>query len=131
MQWIESKACAIYPVWRIVGALAAVALLSSVAGLAAANLSPALPAVQPPGSSAPNQITGTLLKIDGSTLTAKTRKGANVLIDDTAAVKAHKVTPLAVGKAFVFQGAYDPRGKMAATLILRAKPSTDSWPIDR
>jgi hypothetical protein len=129
MQWIENKPHLIYPRWRIAGALAAAALiLSSV--LHAANTGLAAPAVQPLGSTAPNQITGTLLKIDGSTLTVKTRKGASVLIDDTEAVQAHKVTPLVVGEAFIFQGAYDPRGKLHATLILRAKPSADSWPID-
>jgi hypothetical protein len=111
-------------------AAAGLTLLGSIAGLHAANMSPTLPAVQPP-SSAPNQITGTLLKIDGSTLTVKTRKGASILIGDAAAVQAHKVTPLVVGKAFIFQGAYGPGGKMQATLILRAKPSPDSWPVDR
>ena len=127
------------PKWRIAAeafAAAGLILLSSVAGLHAAQTGVSAPtnigaSVEPLGTTAPNQITGTLLKIDGSTLTVKTRKGASILIGDAAAVQAHKVTPLVVGKAFIFQGAYGPGGKMQATLILRAKPSPDSWPVDR
>jgi hypothetical protein len=115
----------------VVGAWAAAALtlLSSVAGLHAAGA--ASPTAKPLGSAAPNQITGTLLKIDQSTLTIQTRKGATVLVDDAGAVKAQKVTPLVVGKAFSIEGTYDPRGKLLATIILRAKNSPVAWPDDR
>jgi hypothetical protein len=105
-------------------------LLSSVAGLQAANTGVA-PPVQPLGTRAPNQISGVLQKIDGPTLTVISRKGASVLVNDAEAVQAYRASPLVVGKAFTFGGAYDPRGKLLATIILRAKNATDTWPRDR
>jgi hypothetical protein len=111
-------------------------LLSSVAGLQAANTGVAPPAetiesVQPLGTAAPNQISGVLQKIDGPTLTVISRKGASVLVNDAEAVQAYRASPLVVGKAFTFGGTYDPRGKLLATIILRTKSATDTWPKDR
>jgi hypothetical protein len=127
------------PKWRIAAeafAAAGLILLSSVAGLHAAQTGVSAPtnigaSVEPLGTTAPNQITGILKRIDGPALTITTRKGASIFIDDAKAVQAFRASPLVVGNAFTFGGTYDPRGKLLATIILRAKSSTSTWPKDR
>jgi hypothetical protein len=122
----------------ITGALAAAGLmlLSSVAGLHAATTGLPAPAdtvqpASPADTAAGNQVTGILQKINRSTLTVLTRNGASVLIDDTQAAQARTTGVLVIGKAYTFRGTYDPRGKLLAAIIWRAKPSTEAWPKDR
>jgi hypothetical protein len=111
-------------------------LLMSTASLSAGNTSVAAPPsaaelVHPLGTAAPHQITGMLQKIDGSTLTVITRKGASVSVSDVEAIQTYRAAPLVTGNAFIFGGNYDSRGKLLATIILRAKNSSAAWPEDR
>lgn len=84
-----------------------------------------------PTANAPHEVTGTLLKIDGSRLTLRTRTGAVVAVDDSAAVRHERAADLVVGQAFNVHGSYDALGVLHAALIVRAKPSPGSWPPDR
>ena len=135
MNWSTRDQHASHAGWPIiVGVLAAASVisLSSTAGLCAANTGVAA-LVQPvlPESAAPNQITGVLQSINGSSLAIVNRKGASVSINDVGAVQAHRAMPLVIGKAFIFGGTYDPHGKFLATIILRARNSSYTWPADR
>jgi hypothetical protein len=97
----------------------------------------AIPSMQTAGLSepgpieAPHEVTGTLLEINGSALSIKTRSGKTVMIDATKAAQAQQSAVLVIGKAFGVQGTYDANGKLLATTIIRAKPSAGSWPPDR
>jgi hypothetical protein len=139
MKWSLHNKDATRPGRRIVvAALAAAGLMlpGSIAGLHAANMGVPAPANRVEaarllGTAAPNQISGVLQTIDRSTLTIITRNGASVLIDDAEAFHEYRASPLDIGKAFTFGGAFDSRGKLRATVILRAKDSTAAWPTDR
>ncbi len=85
----------------------------------------------PGANEAPHEITGTLLEINGSALSIKTRAGNTVMVDATKAAQAQRSAVLVIGKAFSVQGTYDANGKLLATIIVRAKPSAGSWPRDR
>jgi hypothetical protein len=93
----------------------------------ALQLSPA--AVASPSS--PHVITGTLLALDGSTLTLQTRTGKAAKIDASQAVKNQQVGPLVVGTPFTVQGSsITATGALLATSVVRAKGSGDLWPPD-
>lgn len=79
----------------------------------------------------PNEVTGTLLTVNGARLTLRTRDGRLVTVDAAAALKNERTGDLVVGKPFNVRGTYDAAGVMHAAAIVRAKPSTSSWPPDR
>ncbi len=79
----------------------------------------------------PNEVTGTLLKVNGSILTLKTRSGELVRVDDATALKNERSADLIVGRPFNVRGTYDASGVMHAAAIVRAKPSPATWTPDR
>jgi hypothetical protein len=79
----------------------------------------------------PNQVTGILLKKEGSKLTLQTRTGAEVAVDDTEARAQHLIPTLVVGAPFFALGTYDASGAFHAKVITRAKPSPASWFADK
>ncbi len=79
----------------------------------------------------PNEVTGTLVKIDGSRLTLHARAGKFIQVDASAALKNERSQDLIVGRPFDVRGKYDGAGVMHAALIVRAKPSTQTWFPDR
>jgi hypothetical protein len=82
--------------------------------------------------SSPHVISGTLLAVDGSTLTLQTRTGKTT-IDDTQAVQNEQVgTPLIVGVPLTALGSsFTASGALQATSIYRAKgASSEVWPPD-
>ena len=92
-------------------------------------LFPALAVAVTPG--APHQITGALIGISGSVLTLRTRTGKIVRVDDSEAVQHERSVDLIVGEAFSARGRYNSAGVLHATTIVRAKPSSATWPPDR
>lgn len=85
----------------------------------------------PSTNAAPNQVSGTLLKVEGSNLTMKTRTGTKVQINATAAIKAHQVAGLTMGAAVTVEGAHDKSGGWFATSIFKADQFADRWPQDK
>jgi outer membrane protein assembly factor BamB len=79
----------------------------------------------------PNEVTGTLVNVNGSQLTLRTRDGRLVRVDGSAAVKNERSEDLIVGRPFDVRGTYDAAGIMRAAIIIRAKPSPSTWPPDR
>jgi hypothetical protein len=79
-----------------------------------------IPIVSP---ESPNVITGTLLAVNGSTLTLQTHTGKNVKIDASQAMKNQRVgAPLNVGMALTVQGSsIEGSGALLATSMYRAK----------
>jgi hypothetical protein len=67
---------------------------------------------------APHEVTGTLLKINGSALSIETRSGKTVMIDATKAAQAQRSAVMVIGKAFSVQGTYDANGKLLATIVI-------------
>ncbi len=80
---------------------------------------------------APSEMTGTLLKINGSFLTLRTRSGKLVRVDDSEAVRHQRTGDLVPGEPFNVRGKYDAAGVLHAVTIVRAKPSQTSWFPDR
>jgi hypothetical protein len=85
-------------------------------------------------SESPHVITGTLLAVNGSTLTLQTLTGKNVKIDASQAMKNQRVgAPLSEGMALTVQGSsIEGSGALLATSMYRAKGSSGGfWPPDR
>jgi outer membrane protein assembly factor BamB len=84
----------------------------------------------PPGAT--KRVTGTLLAIDGSTLTISTRTGRTVTVDASAAIENEKAAVLNVGQAYTAFGAATGFSEtVSVTAIERAKPGVGAWPADR
>jgi hypothetical protein len=82
--------------------------------------------------SGPHVITGTLLTIDGSTLTLQARTGETEEIDDSQAAQDEQVSILHVGEPVTVQGSsFTATGALLATSIVRAKLPGDLWPPDQ
>jgi len=79
----------------------------------------------------PNEVTGKLVRVNGSFLTLQTRAGKLVRVDDAVAVKHERSAVLVAGEAFDVRGKYDAAGVMHAAAIVRAKPSPATWAPDR
>ncbi len=99
------------------------------AGGAAAQAAPMNSAGQtlPSGTS---RVTGTLVLLQGYTLTLLTRSGAGVEVDATQAAANERSTRLVIGDAYTVIA---PRGTtpLRATSITRAKPGMGAWPPDQ
>jgi hypothetical protein len=80
---------------------------------------------------APHEVTGTLTNIRGSLLTLRTRTGKLTRVDDFDAVQQERSVALTVGEPLTVRGKYDAAGVLHAAAILRAKPSSATWPPDR
>jgi hypothetical protein len=78
-----------------------------------------------------NEVTGTLVKAAGSEIVLRTRDGKLVRVNVTAALKNQRSQDLIAGRPFDVRGSYDAAGVMHAAIIIRAKPSPSTWPIDR
>jgi hypothetical protein len=78
-------------------------------------------------------ISGTLIAVNGETLTLQTRTGKTATIDASGALLHEGVTgPLNLGTPYTAQGmTFDAGGVLVATTIARAKPSAGLWPPDR
>jgi hypothetical protein len=97
---------------------------------AAPQIASPLP-VPPVAPSSPHQITGTLLAINGPTLTLQTRAGKTVSIDGSKAAKNKQFAVLGLGKPYTVQGSsFDAIGTLQAISISRAKDSSALWPSD-
>jgi hypothetical protein len=86
------------------------------------------------GSAAgPRMISGTLVALNGSVLTLRTRAGKTATIDASGALRDERVTgPLKLGTPYTAQGTtFDATGALFATAIGRAKSSEGLWPSDR
>jgi hypothetical protein len=79
----------------------------------------------------PNEVTGTLVKVAGSEITLRTRTGKLVRVDVAAALKNQRAQDLIAGRPFDVRGTYDAAGVMHAAIVIRAKPSPSTWPLDR
>ncbi len=80
-----------------------------------------------------HMISGTLIAVNGETLTLQTRTGKPATIDASRALQNERVTgPLKLGTPYTAQGmTFDASGALVATAIARAKPSSGLWPPDR
>ena len=78
-------------------------------------------------------ISGTLVAVNGETLTLRTRADKTATVDAAGALQNEKVTgPLNLGTPYTAQGTtFDASGALVATAIARAKPSAGLWPPDR
>ena len=78
-------------------------------------------------------ISGTLIAMNRSVLTLRTRAGKTATIDASGALQNERVTgPLNLGTPYTAQGmTFDASGTLVATAIARAKPSAGLWPLDR
>jgi hypothetical protein len=100
------------------------------ANTAAAGNSGTFPPSLPPGAT--QLVTGTLLAINGSTLTLLTRTSRAVKIDISRAVETEQVANLKVGQPYTALGAESgPDGTLHAVSVMRAKPSYGAWPNDQ
>jgi len=79
----------------------------------------------------PNEVTGTLVTSAGSEIILRTRGGKLVRVDVAAALKNERSEDLIVGRPFDVRGTYDAEGVMHAAIVIRAKPSPSTWPLDR
>jgi hypothetical protein len=73
----------------------------------------------------PRTISGTLVAVNGETLTLRTRANKAASIDASGALRNEKVTgPLKLGSPYTAHGmTFDASGALIATAIGRAKPS--------
>lgn len=100
-------------------------------GSNAAKAAPAAVKAPPLAIGAPHEVSGTLAAISGTHLTLRTRTGATVHVESSDAVRSQRTVLLLVGKQFTARGTYDAGGTLHATSIVRAKPSSSTWPPDR
>ena len=89
----------------------------------------AVPAPQIAGS--PNQVSGWIDGINGTTLMLRKRDGTPVTVNAAPAEAAFQAAPLAMEEAITAEGSYDASGVLQAQTILRAKDSRDLWPPDQ
>ncbi len=94
---------------------------------------PQAPLVKAPPAAVgtPHQVTGTLVTISGAQIALRTRTGALARVDDSKAVLQERSAVLVVGRPFTAGGTYDSGGILHATVIVRAKPASATWPTDR
>lgn len=90
------------------------------------NIAPGLP---PPGSP-PNQVSGVLLSISGTTLNLQTRSGSTVAVQASSPVQAAAVALVRLGQPLLVRGALDGMGTLQAEVINRLKPQSALWPAD-
>lgn len=86
----------------------------------------------PPGAT--QRVSGTLLAINGTTLTLSTRANQIVTADVSGAVANERVANLIVGQAYTALGAGPSRGSTAilqAVSVMRAKRNPAAWPRDQ
>jgi hypothetical protein len=77
-------------------------------------------------------VTGTLLAINGSTLTLLTRTSQTVKIDISRAVETEQVANLNVGQSYTALAAETgPDGTLHAVSVMRAKSGYGAWPNDQ
>ncbi|HTA53301.1 MAG TPA: hypothetical protein VK755_01040, partial [Candidatus Acidoferrales bacterium] len=104
-------------------------------GLGGSGAKPLVPRVRPVAFRgtlrAPHEVTGTLVRINGSFLTLLTRTGKLVRADDSDAFRHERTGDLVPGEPFNVRGTYDAAGVLHAVAIVRAKPSQTSWFPDR
>jgi hypothetical protein len=82
------------------------------------------------GFKTPHEVTGTLVSVSGKHLIVRTRTGAMVHVDDSAAVAHERTAVLVLGEPFDVRGDYDAAGVLRAAAITHAKPSSAMWPAD-
>jgi hypothetical protein len=80
---------------------------------------------------APDEVTGTLVAVSGSLITLRSRTGKIAGVDDSDALRRERSSVLVVGEPFTAIGRYDAAGVLHAAVIIRAKPSEATWPLDR
>jgi hypothetical protein len=80
-----------------------------------------------------HMISGTLIAVNGETVTLRTRGGKTADVDASGALRSEKVTgPLTLGTPYTVEGiTFEASGALFATAIGRAKPSSGLWPPDR
>lgn len=79
---------------------------------------------------APHEITGTLVAVNGAQITLRTRMGSLAFLDDSVAVRNERTAVLVVGEPFTAEGTY-VGSILHAVVVVRAKPSSLAWPMDR
>ena len=79
---------------------------------------------------APRQVSGTLLAIDGTTLTLLTRMSRTVQVDVTLAIESKQVAKLVVGQPYTALGDSGTTGILRAVSVTRAKRGSGAWPDD-
>ncbi len=106
---------------------------STAASAAAVSVDLAAAAASlPPGAT--QRVSGTLLAIDGTTLTLLTRTSQIVTVDVSGAVANERVANLIVGQAYTALGAGPSTGStetFQATSVMRAKRNSGAWPKDQ
>jgi len=78
-----------------------------------------------------NEVHGTVVAIDGSSIILKTRSGRQVSVDRSYADKSDRSAPVFVGHAVGVDGYYDKAHTLHAKIIFRAKDSPAMWPTDK
>jgi hypothetical protein len=87
-------------------------------------------AALPPGVT--QRVTGTLLAINGMSLTLRTRSKKVVMMDISLAMQTEQVASLKVGRPFTAMATDSgPAGALQAVSIARAKPGVGAWPPDQ
>lgn len=96
-------------------------------------VTPAVPVIKAPRAAVgvPHEVTGTLVAINGSRLTLRARTGHLIRVDDSDAVRRERSVDLIVGEPLGATGSRDAAGILHAQVIVRAKPSSATWPPDR
>ncbi|HLJ29722.1 MAG TPA: DUF5666 domain-containing protein [Candidatus Angelobacter sp.] len=77
-----------------------------------------------------SEIFGTVTAINGAQFTLQDRNGNPVQADATSAIQNELSISLAVGGAVDVQGTFDANSVLQATVVQRAKDSSDLWPAD-
>ena len=78
-----------------------------------------------------HDIYGTVLSVNGSQFTIKTRGGHTILVDATTALETSRGVAPTEGNAAGVHGTFDANGVLHAEMVLRAKTSSVMWPADR
>lgn len=80
----------------------------------------------------PHVVTGTLLTVNGPTLTLRTRAGKTVTVDASLAERNKQTYVLRLQEVYTAQGSsLSAAGTLQATSIFRAKASAELWPPDK
>jgi len=88
------------------------------------------PGAQDVVSGSEHEIFGTITTVNGSQLTVQTRTGSLVQVDASTAIQNELSNDLMVGGVVDVRGTFDSHGVLQATVIQRAKDSSDLWPKD-
>jgi hypothetical protein len=78
-----------------------------------------------------NQVTGPIVKINGTDIVIRQHSGVHVTIDAKPAQDAYQAVPIVVGETITAEGELDAHGVLHAKTIVRAKPSPALWPPDQ